>query len=178
MQNRVIVATIFRLFCLRPDSSSSDVTFSVVNSSIATQCVMSLSVITACIPCLKPFLDSFDSGMLGISFSFRSPHITNGNNYRMRTFGNVKDSSLHSPSQENNFQTLGYSAAAVATHTERRQSRGQRSGSISSTKSDAMIIRRTDQWKVQYENKVSQVAPQSDAEEMDTEQDNAVHSTV
>lgn len=66
----VIVATILRLVYLHKAYSSSDFTFSSVNSAIATQCVLCLSVFTACTPCCKPFLNGKTINSIWISSSF------------------------------------------------------------------------------------------------------------
>ena len=69
-----IVTTVVRLFFIHPATvRSSDATFNAVNYNILTQCVLSICITTACIPCLKPFLDGFDSGFMGISFKDRMP---------------------------------------------------------------------------------------------------------
>lgn len=93
----VIAATIARLFYINPATNTSrDATFDAVNYNILTQVVLSISILTACIPCLKPFLDSFDSGMMGVSFKDRIPgggsHSQSGNrDYKMRdlAYGNI-----------------------------------------------------------------------------------------
>jgi hypothetical protein len=72
----IIAAFIFRacLFYIHPATArSSDATFDAVNYNIVTQCVLSIGITTACIPCLKPFLDGFESGFMGISFKDRMP---------------------------------------------------------------------------------------------------------
>ena len=69
-----VAVTIVRLFYIHPATvHSPDTTFDAVNYNIVTQCVLSICITTACIPCLKPFLDGFDSGFMGISFKDRMP---------------------------------------------------------------------------------------------------------
>lgn len=69
-----IVATITRLFYIHPATTRSpDATFDAMNYNIVTQCVLSICIVTACIPCLKPFLDSFESGFMGVSFKDHMP---------------------------------------------------------------------------------------------------------
>jgi hypothetical protein len=41
--------------------------FNSIASGIASQCLLSVAVTTACVPSLKPFLDGFESGMLGVT---------------------------------------------------------------------------------------------------------------
>jgi hypothetical protein len=47
---------------------------------------------------------------------------------------------------------LGDGRGQIVTTVGRAQKPGSRDGSVSSTKSDAMIIKRTDVWQVHYEN--------------------------
>lgn len=72
---------------------------------------------------------------------------------------------------------MGYSAAIVAAEKDRSRSRREDSRSVSSTKSDQTIIKRTDQWHVQYEQVTLQPTPRTDEEESVIEPRKAVHST-
>lgn len=62
----VIAATIVRLFYIQPIYPARNFTFDTVNAEIMNQIVLSFSITTACIPCLKPFLDAFDSGRMAV----------------------------------------------------------------------------------------------------------------
>jgi hypothetical protein len=66
--------------------------------------------------------------------------------------------------------TTGY-IAAVSGHTARRQRRDSHSVSLDSGKSDAMIIKRTDHWAVQYDSSepTAQSSVQSEGEHLDEE---------
>lgn len=174
----MIIATIARLVCLHTAYSSSDFTFFSVNSAITTQCVLCLSVLTACIPCLKPFLDGFDSGMLGVGLHRRTLNGSNGNTYALGDLSNTKLSVMRSRTGDEEIKGMGYSAAVVAAEKERSISRRGDSGSVSSTKSDQMIIKRTDQWHVQYERVNPQPTARTDEEDSVTEPRKAVHSTL
>jgi hypothetical protein len=69
-----IAATVTRLFYIHPATARvPDATFDAVNYNIVTQCVLSIGITTACVPCLKPFLDGFESGFMAISFKDRMP---------------------------------------------------------------------------------------------------------
>lgn len=61
-----------RLAFMRNAPNSADMTQSAFEARITTQCALCVTLITACIPCLKPFLDAFDSGMLGIGLRKRN----------------------------------------------------------------------------------------------------------
>lgn len=60
----VPLAELPRLVYISRYLASTDPTFSSVNLSIWTQVVTNLSLATACIPCLKPFLTALGSGVL------------------------------------------------------------------------------------------------------------------
>jgi hypothetical protein len=120
--------------------------FNSIASGIASQCVLGITIFTACIPLLKPFLDSFESGALNVAlkpssnFNHNSYEISNSNS------GNKSVLRLRPGEGENG---AGYLAAisgkgARVTHDE--------TASLESGNSDAMIIKRTDQWHIQYEN--------------------------
>ncbi|SLM40532.1 hypothetical protein LPUS_11350 [Lasallia pustulata] len=172
----VILATILRLVCLHTAYLSSDFTFFSVNSAITTQCVLSLTIFTACIPCLKPFLDGFDSGMLGVGLRRRAPAGSSGNLYGLGDISNTKDSSMRSPIGHKEIKGMGYSGTIVAAETEESTCRREDSGSISSTKSDQMIIKRTDHWHVQDEQAIPQPTSRIDEEDSVIEPRKAVQS--
>jgi hypothetical protein len=60
----VCFAEIPRIVYISRWLNSTDTTFAMVDVAIWTQAVTNLSIITACIPCLKPFLASLGSGVL------------------------------------------------------------------------------------------------------------------
>ncbi|KAL8688765.1 MAG: hypothetical protein Q9224_004804 [Gallowayella concinna] len=60
----VVVATIAQLTYFNSAISSNDVSFHLWSEVVCTQVVQSLNVITACVPHLKPFFDSLESGMI------------------------------------------------------------------------------------------------------------------
>lgn len=63
-EGRVLAATILQLIYLNRAAHTSDATFKAWPVVLGAQMVQSLSIITACIPSLKPFLESLESGML------------------------------------------------------------------------------------------------------------------
>ena len=63
----VVAATIARLFYTIPIYPARNFTFDTVNAEVMNQIVLSFSITTACIPCLKPFLDAFDSGRMAVT---------------------------------------------------------------------------------------------------------------
>ncbi|KAL8799332.1 MAG: hypothetical protein Q9182_005976 [Xanthomendoza sp. 2 TL-2023] len=60
----VVVSVIAQLAYFNNAISSNDVSFSLWSEIVCTQVVQSLNVITACVPHLKPFFDSLESGMI------------------------------------------------------------------------------------------------------------------
>ena len=181
-----IAATVVRLFYIHPATMrDSNATFDAINYNIVTQCVLSVSITTACVPCLKPFLDGFESGFMLISFKDRMPgdsnslsHRTNnvayansgptnkGSNFHsaaMRLQNYEKDNMSHSGESDYDLQNkIGVSVEVVARgqndyQRTPRHYRGGDSGSVaSSSKSDQMIIKKNVQYTVQYE----EAAPQ------------------
>ncbi|KAI3005131.1 hypothetical protein CBS147346_4459 [Aspergillus niger] len=145
----VVITTIIRLIFMRyskpyPSTDMNDAAFA---TTITTECVLCVSIMTACIPCLKPFLDAFDSGMLNVSLHKRIGGGSNSNSYgntyalTSMTKG-VKESATRSRYLEDEIEGLGASAAAFAV-----TSPGQPLGRRDST----LVIQRTDQWSVRCE---------------------------
>lgn len=127
-----------------PFTDMNDAAFA---TTITTECVLCVSIMTACIPCLKPFLDAFDSGMLNVSLHKRIGGGSNsnsyGNAYAMTSMSKgVKESATRSRYMEDEIEGLGTSAAAFAV-----TSPGQPLGRRDST----LVIQRTDQWSVRCE---------------------------
>ena len=61
---RVLAAIILQLVYQNRAAHTKDRTFKMWPVVLSAQTVQSLSIITACVPCLKPFLESLESGML------------------------------------------------------------------------------------------------------------------
>ena len=137
---------------------SSDRTFYSVADSICTQCQICFSIVTACIPVTKPFLDGFASGMLGNSLRHKIPRNAQATKYYMNTLPGGRHG--HRPQSNDAIEdesqgaglNLGSSAAAVGAESDIAKADLTRRFSISSMRSDQMIINRTDQWSVRYED--------------------------
>ncbi|RAK95281.1 uncharacterized protein BO80DRAFT_369183 [Aspergillus ibericus CBS 121593] len=143
----VIITMIIRLIFLRHAPPSPDVSDAAFATIITTECVLCVSLMTACIPCLKPFLDAFDSGMLNISLHKRIGGGSNsnsyGNSYALTSMSKgVKESATHSRFMEDEVEGLGTSAAAFAVTPPGVPFTGRNSG---------LAIQRTDQWSVRCE---------------------------
>ena len=135
-----------RLVLLRTYFLSDDMFFNSIASGIATQCLLCVTIITACIPSVKPFLDGFESGMLAVSLK-RPEGKSNLNSYEMNNSNSAYKSALRLRNMDGD--GAGYLAAISGQRS--RASQGK-TGSLDSGKSDAMIIKRTDQWDIRYEN--------------------------
>ncbi|KAL9000337.1 MAG: hypothetical protein Q9169_001054 [Polycauliona sp. 2 TL-2023] len=62
----VLAAIVVQMVYQDRAKGSSDRTFMMWPVVLCAQAVQSLSIITACIPCLKPFLESLESGMIRV----------------------------------------------------------------------------------------------------------------
>lgn len=125
---------------------SADMPSYTFATTIVSQCVLCTSLVTACIPCLKPFLDAFHSGMLNVSMKFHNGESSNksaGNTYALVNLSRgAKESANRSRYMEDEAEVLGTSAAAFAVtapvkpFNESQPTRG---------------IHRTDHWSISYE---------------------------
>lgn len=77
----LVAISILRLVYLsRSLAAGQDPSFGSIPYSILTQCHGQLSVIIACTPALKPFIDHVQSGMLNVALSKHRPGTTFGQN--------------------------------------------------------------------------------------------------
>jgi hypothetical protein len=184
-----IAATITRLFFIHPVTAhSSDATFDAVNYNILTQCVLSICITTACIPCLKPFLDGFDSGFMGISFKDRMPGGSNSHSHNrdyklsdlayanagprgkngnldsmaIRSQNYEKDNTSHSEESDYHPRNkMGVSVQIVADgqNHEQRTPRHQRGGDSGSIASSSKSDQMIIKKNVQYTVQYEEAAP-------------------
>jgi hypothetical protein len=116
-----------------------------------------MAVTTACIPLLKPFLDGFESGALNVALK-RSSN-SNGNSYEMSNSNGSNKPTLRLRPGEGEDGT-GYLTEISGKGARVTQ---DETGSLELRNSDAMIIKRTDQWEIQYKSaKVSSLEPPKD----------------
>jgi hypothetical protein len=102
---RLIAAAIARLVFIRRLYRSSDATYDSLAYSITTQCQTTLSVVVACIPALKPYMDRAQSGFLVVSLEKRAAGGTYGygNSYHMQSIkSNGPASKAHTSQNGNN----------------------------------------------------------------------------
>jgi hypothetical protein len=195
----VIAAAITRLVFLKRLHVSVDPTFDSVAYSISTQCQATFSVIAACIPTLKPFMDRAESGMLNVSLKSRPAGGTYGyqNSYIMQPLskgsGKLSNTSGKGPAfgsrgsqhgkkhpgpVESNVQNLfrpdrGNPQSVVLAQKGRYLSDVHQDDmeSVDSAGSDKMIIRKTTAWSIQYEDDRSPLGHPSGAPHGNPSQD-------
>ena len=117
--------------------------FNSIASGIASQCLVSAAITTACIPSLKPFLDRFESGRLGVTI--KQSRNFNSKSYEMDNSNSRKKSALRSQSKDG-----GRGGYLTTISGQRAASHEYENGLLDSGTSDVMIIKRTDQWDIQY----------------------------
>ncbi|KAL8959111.1 MAG: hypothetical protein Q9193_003968 [Seirophora villosa] len=127
---------------------TADAAFDTWPVVLSAQVVQSLSIITACIPCLKPFLESLESGMMRVDLRARSNgHYGYGShnltNLSSKSNGKKEKSALSSNlSHHKHFRHLpDVSTVISANHDERERD-------SDSQKSSARIIKYTRTWEV------------------------------
>ncbi|PYH43495.1 uncharacterized protein BP01DRAFT_367277 [Aspergillus saccharolyticus JOP 1030-1] len=144
-------------------SASPSPILTVFATVITTQCVLCTSLMNACIPCLKPFLDAFDTGMLNLARNRQAD--TSASSYALGNVSRLKETSSSRQSRfiaeeaEEEGEGLGMSAAAFAVTgptrllgEEDEEERGWGGdGDSGVTSSPSLAIRRTDQWSARCE---------------------------
>lgn len=83
----VVLAVALQIYYSKDALSSSDPTFDLWKSTLVMQVVQSLSILTACIPILKPFLDSLESGQLRADDLRRKQKMGGSNSDRAAYYG-------------------------------------------------------------------------------------------
>ena len=135
----LVAASIVRIPYVISYSPSTDFTFRTVNTEILNQVVLSVSIISACVPCLKPFLDVFESGQMAVILRNGTPHSAS-NSYPMRSRGRENGGVSQPVTKAGNFSVSSTHHAMDAAD------------SISSdTRSDEMIINKRMEYTVRYE---------------------------
>ena len=150
---RVIVLAILRLTYLSPANYGSDPTLTGVNANICTQVLLHYSLMAATIPCLKPFVISFNTGWgHGTANKSQSSNLqlqSGSNSYSrsLKPSATVQEVVLPPPFR----QDLPEPQACV-TNVEVGYRRHDSTDSIHSHESQRMIIRETRAWMVEHEN--------------------------
>lgn len=177
----VVASSIARLCFLLPYMPSADYTFRVVNADIVTQLVLCMSITTACIPCLKPFLDAFDSGQMAVNFKHGRPGThSGGNSYPMHDLAYANnlasgygakagvrsqiEANPHHHDDDEERDSIERAKYGVGRHNglgmhgnnhdnmNGQNERAESASVASDSKSDQMIIKKDVQWTVSYED--------------------------
>jgi hypothetical protein len=157
----VIVAAIVRLPYIARQLRSSDPTFDSVPAGICTEVLMHYSLIAATIPCLKPFVISFNTGWgqgnqgQGSSYVLESYVQKKGGHSLGMKSDNVISQSNHSQAETDlplrpdphahNWSII------VDDHKTPSSRREEADGSVGSRESQQMFIRQTAAWSVRYD---------------------------
>ncbi|KAL9023803.1 MAG: hypothetical protein Q9196_006963 [Gyalolechia fulgens] len=170
----VFAAIIVQLVYVNRTRDSADETFDTWPTLLCAETVQSLSIITACIPCMKPFLESLESGMLrsddlrrrgmGGSNSYGSHHLSDLSKSSGKSMSKSsgksmskssgksngkKDKSPYSPTPSNNnkyFKALPNVSTVVSVNGNEDRERGRDSDSQNSS---SRIIKYTRTWAVE-----------------------------
>ena len=176
----MIAAAITRLVFLKRLHVSVDPTFDSIAYSISTQYQATFSVIAACIPTLKPFMDRAESGMLNVSlksrpaggtYGYQSGYIMHPLSKGSGKFSNTgskgpalgsrgsQHGKKHPGPVKGNVQNLfrpdlGNAQSVVSAQRRQSLSGGHQDDieSVDSARSDKMIIRKTTAWSIQYDH--------------------------
>jgi hypothetical protein len=157
--------------------SSSDPTYDSLAYSIVTQCQTTLSVVVACIPALKPYMDRAESGFLAVSLEKRAAGGTYGygNSYHMQSVksnGNgpssksntsqngTKNNTRTKPDTNRPFQPDHSAVISAGKHDRDEAGREDEGSSEDGAGSERYIIQKTQAWDVSYEDENEQQQPQ------------------
>ncbi|KAK4691727.1 hypothetical protein P7C71_g5338, partial [Lecanoromycetidae sp. Uapishka_2] len=150
---------VLRLVYLAPALSSSDKPFDYRNSIFVTLADTNASVLVACIPFLKPFMQGLDSGLLTSDLRVRGP--------KTSLFANMSSGrNTHNNSKERSYalRKVSNKDATVGSDLGRLRNDGVRNEvsvvhdppqhdfeSRTSAGSDKMIIKKTTDWNVYHD---------------------------
>jgi hypothetical protein len=157
----VIVVAIVRLIYLGIflGEKNPDPTFDALPYLYCTQCHAIFSVIVACIPTLKPFMDRAYSGLMAVSLNQRVPGTTFGHSgeYAMQslTKKSASGSNKGTNVSGNQLSSKAWRPDAVDHKTTITHGNGHKrdeTGSINSIGSVKMVIRQTRDWNIQFDD--------------------------
>ncbi|KAL9010554.1 MAG: hypothetical protein Q9173_004521 [Seirophora scorigena] len=144
----VFAAVIVQLSYTSRARRTADATFDTWPVVLSAQIVQSISIITACVPCLKPFLESLESGMMRVDLRARSHgHYGYGShnltNLSSKSSGKKEKSPLSSNlSHHKHFRHLPDVSTVISANPDERERDSD------SQKSSARIIKYTRTWEV------------------------------
>ncbi|KAE8361462.1 hypothetical protein BDV27DRAFT_147816 [Aspergillus caelatus] len=175
----VAIPTIFRLILLH-EMTTEDIrnnrTFAIANTVVLTEITMHFSLMAATFPCLRKFLQAFDTNMGATTHMITDPddpkHTGSNGSYGPRSLDQPsrgKGTSFEHWSRNNNRYNRKYQPHTVTTvsagvsdpgdspegderlQRQRTRNNDMDSGSVESDDSQLAIIRRTQHWEVTVE---------------------------
>ncbi|KMP08454.1 hypothetical protein CIHG_04715 [Coccidioides immitis H538.4] len=151
--NSVVVVVALQLYFLNQVPDTSNATFDYWQMTICTQILQSLAVVTACMPFLKPFLDSLESGLLRADDQYRRS--TAKGSYRYNLSGSKSSARRAARREAGEFNELG---VLSSNHGRARNGHGSQveSGGVdwdesNSQSSQSRIIKETRTFTVDVE---------------------------
>lgn len=161
-----VAAVIVRLFYL-PLDFSTNFTLRVTPAVYATQTVLCLAIVTACIPAMKPLMEAFNSGGMNVRVRGTGTDYATGshsNSHHGFQMASLSKSRIYAEAAENEspsessrnrkarIQPLhNHTADQYATRKTSHGSEGDRDSISSQARSEQMIIRKNVEWTVKYE---------------------------
>ncbi|EER26073.1 hypothetical protein CPC735_002400 [Coccidioides posadasii C735 delta SOWgp] len=149
----VVVVVALQLYFLNQVPDTSNATFDYWQMTICTQILQSLAVVTACMPFLKPFLDSLESGLLRADDQYRRS--TAKGSYRYNLSGSKSSARRAARREAGEFNELG---VLSSNHGRARNGHGSQveSGGVdwdesNSQSSQSRIIKETRTFTVDVE---------------------------
>jgi hypothetical protein len=177
----IVIPTAFKLVLLRRDLPKADAAFTSTDVVIATQVTLHYTVMAATFPCMRAFLQAFNSG-LGATTGLTTATVYDSNAYtkgsshgsgkvntayalesvgrdveNTRTARMTRSASFRPDHGHSNTTTV--TAAADQHQIERdrqlqgRQNRSTSQGSLDSDESKQPIIKKTLEWEVRHESR-------------------------
>lgn len=169
--SRILVtpAIIAQIYLTERAGRSTDYSFAVWDSTVAIELVQCLALVTVCIPNLKPFLDSLESGQIRIDDMRRQGKSSNGYPAYRAGYAGYKGAqhSGHSRSrnpQSRNIDTLTSQRSDIHEMTDIPKSRGAKGVAVTtdepawdgrshtSQSSQTILIQQTKTWHVDVEH--------------------------
>lgn len=148
-KNRVIMAALVRLYYLGQDIASANPFFDGVPAQICTQVAMNYSLMAATVPCLKPFIISFNTSWGTTTIRADSAYAMHSMSDKPRSRSTAPGSGR--PTDQPSFRPDLCSHTTRIGYDPKPPPRGD-SGSVESHGSEQRIIRRTEDWSVRYED--------------------------
>lgn len=169
----IVIPTAFKLSLMRRDMPSSDATFMSTDVVIATQVTMHYTVMAATFPCMRAFLQAFNSG-LGATTGLTTAAVYDSNPYaKGSTNGTDKDNTAYAlesvnrdventrsasfrPDNGHTTKTTVTSAGGQQPSKRDQQMQGRQNRSTSQASADSdeskqPIIKKTLEWEVRHE---------------------------